>query len=78
MLYNVVLAPKPATYWQLQNQINHTCNNHLQTIASVVSRAANGSQLDGYGFLTNDALALTSPDTIDNVNVHRTATMTDC
>jgi hypothetical protein len=36
-------------------------------MASVVSQTANGSQLDGYGFLTNDALALTSPDTIDNI-----------
>ena len=70
MFYNVLLAPKtytPKTYRELQNQINHTRNNHVRTIANVVSRAAEGSQLDRYGFLTDNALALTSPDTINNV-----------
>jgi hypothetical protein len=53
-------------YRWLANAINHTRNNDMRMITSMTTQGVDGGQLDSYGFLTHDALALASLDTIND------------
>jgi len=53
-------------YRRLANAINHTRNNDMRMITSMTTQGVEGGQLDPYGFLTHNALALASLDTIND------------
>ena len=53
-------------YRKFANKINHTHSNDMRMITSMTTQGVEGGQLDSYDFLTHDALALASLDTIND------------